>query len=96
MTITRARKQQHRAVRQHHHSVRHHDGRREEVEQREREATRCRWARFWPRPAMLPILGIGAIMLASLIALIVAGRRRHEGKDDKNLRCIGDRRQSSD
>lgn len=58
----------------------------EEVEQRERET-----AREVPLGTilaqtgdMLPILGIGAIVLASLIALIVAGRRRHEGKDDKN------------
>ena len=32
---------------------------------------------------MLPILGIGAIVLASLIALIVAARRRrHEERSD--------------
>lgn len=58
----------------------------EEVEQRERETTRevPLGTILAQTGDMLPILGIGAIVLASLIALIVAGRRRHEGKDDKN------------
>lgn len=58
----------------------------EEVEQRERETTRevPLGTLLAQTGDMLPILGIGAIVLASLIALIVAGRRRHEGKDDKN------------
>lgn len=58
----------------------------EEVEQRERETTRevPLDTILAQTGDMLPILGIGAIVLASLIALIVAGRRRHEGKDDKN------------
>lgn len=58
----------------------------EEVEQRERETTRevPLGTILTQTGDMLPILGIGVIVLASLIALIVAGRRRHEGKDDKN------------
>lgn len=58
----------------------------EEVEQRERETTRevPLGTILAQTGDMLPILGIGAIVLASLIALIVAARRRHEGKDDKN------------
>lgn len=58
----------------------------EEVEQRERETTRevPLGTILAQTGDMLPILGIGAIVLASLIDLIVAGRRRHEGKDDKN------------
>ena len=58
----------------------------EEVEQRERETTRevPLGTILAQTGDMLPILGIGAIVLASLIALIVTGRRRHEGKDDKN------------
>lgn len=58
----------------------------EEVEQRERETTRevPLGTLLAQTGDMLPILGIGAIVLASLIALIVAGRRRREGKDDKN------------
>lgn len=58
----------------------------EEVEQRERETTRevPLGTILAQTGDMLPILGIGVIVLASLIALIVAGRRRREGKDDKN------------
>lgn len=58
----------------------------EEVEQRERETTRevPLDTILAQTGDMLPILGIGLIVLASLIALIVAGRRRREGKDDKN------------
>lgn len=58
----------------------------EEVEQRERETTRevPLDTILAQTGDMLPILGIGVIVLASLIALIVAGRRRREGKDDKN------------
>ena len=58
----------------------------EEVEQRERETTRevPLDTILAQTGDMLPILGIGLIVLASLIALIVAGRRRRAGKDDKN------------
>lgn len=58
----------------------------EEVEQRERETTRevPLGTILAQTGDMLPILGIGVIVLASLIALIVAGRRRREGKDDEN------------
>lgn len=58
----------------------------EEVEQRERETTRevPLDTILAQTGDMLPILGIGVIVLASLIALIVASRRRREGKDDKN------------
>lgn len=58
----------------------------EEVEQRERETTRevPLGTILAQTGDMLPILGIGVIVLASLIALIVASRRRREGKDDKN------------
>lgn len=58
----------------------------EEVEQRERETTRevPLGTILAQTGDMLPILGIGLIVLASLIALIVAGRRRRAGKDDEN------------
>lgn len=58
----------------------------EEVEQRERETTRevPLDTILAQTGDMLPILGIGLIVLASLIALIVAGRRRRGGKDDEN------------
>lgn len=58
----------------------------EEVEQRERETTRevPLGTILAQTGDMLPILGIGVIVLASLIALIVAGRRRRAGKDDEN------------
>lgn len=58
----------------------------EEVEQRERETTRevPLGTILAQTGDMLPILGIGLILLASLIALIVAGRRRRAGKDDEN------------
>lgn len=57
----------------------------EEVEQRERETTRevPLGTLLAQTGDMLPILGIGAIVLASLIALIVAARRRrHEERSD--------------
>lgn len=57
----------------------------EEVEQRERETTRevPLGTILAQTGDMLPILGIGAIVLASLIALIVAARRRrHEERSD--------------
>ena len=58
----------------------------EEVEQREHETTRevPLGTILAQTGDMLPILGIGLIVLASLIALIVAGRRRRAGKDDEN------------
>lgn len=58
----------------------------EEVEQRERETTRevPLDTILAQTGDMLPILGIGLIVLASLIALTVAGRRRRGGKDDEN------------
>lgn len=58
----------------------------EEVEQRERETTRevPLGTILAQTGDMLPILGIGLIVLASLIALIVADRRRRAGKDDEN------------
>lgn len=58
----------------------------EEVEQRERETTRevPLGTILAQTGDMLPILGIGLVVLASLIALIVAGRRRRAGKDDEN------------
>lgn len=58
----------------------------EEVEQRERETTRevPLGTILAQTGDMLPILGIGLIVLASLIALIVARRRRRAGKDDEN------------
>lgn len=58
----------------------------EEVEQRERETTRevPLGTILAQTGDMLPILGIGLIVLVSLIALIVAGRRRRAGKDDEN------------
>ena len=49
-----------------------------------RDGQQSLWATRMQIGDMLPILGIGVIVLASLIALIVAGRRRREGKDDKN------------
>lgn len=57
----------------------------EEVEQRERETTRevPLGTILAQTGDMLPILGIGVIVLASLIALIVAARRRrHEERSD--------------
>ena len=49
-----------------------------------RDAHQSLLATRMPLSDMLPILGIGLIVLASLIALIVAGRRRRAGKDDEN------------
>ena len=49
-----------------------------------RDGQQSLWATRMQIGDMLPILGIGLIVMASLIALIVAGRRRRAGKDDEN------------
>ena len=49
-----------------------------------RDGQQSLWATRMQIGDMLPILGIGLIVLASLIALIVAGRRRRAGEDDEN------------
>ena len=49
-----------------------------------RDGQQSLWATRMQIGDMLPILSIGLIVLASLIALIVAGRRRRAGKDDEN------------